>query len=288
MINLEAYSHRGEDLHFTNNKFSGGEVNIRLHKDFMKYITLEDSVIIIKARLNSSDVFFELAMLVDAIRIIDKNALICLYITYIPYARQDRVCNDGEALSSKVYANLINSLGCYSVTITDPHSDVITACIDNCDGVKQENIITGYSKELHDKLVDDKYVIVSPDAGSNKKITSFCKKFNIDSFVRADKTRNVQTGRITKTVVHCAPVEVAGKDCLIVDDLCDSGYTFTQLANELRYKGAKTVSLYVTHGIFSKGLGLLLDNGIDHIYTTNSFKDQEEHEKLTEIKLKII
>jgi ribose-phosphate pyrophosphokinase len=65
---------------------------------------------------------------------------------------------------------------------------------------------------------------------------------------------------------------IGDKDCLIVDDLCDGGYTFITLADKLRKNGARRVYLYVSHGLFSKGFPPLFAK-IDHIYCTNSVKD---------------
>ena len=70
---------------------------------------------------------------------------------------------------------------------------------------------------------------------------------------------------------------------LIVDDLCDAGGTFIGSAQVLRDAGARSVSLYVTHGVFSKGVENLLNNGIDAIYTTTSFASSELREPRVEL-----
>ena len=74
-------------------------------------------------------------------------------------------------------------------------------------------------------------------------------------------------------VFHCCRATVAGKDVLIADDLCDAGGTFIGSAAVLRAAGARSVSLYVTHGLFSRGVAALLQQGIDHIWTTTSVAD---------------
>jgi ribose-phosphate pyrophosphokinase len=116
-------------------------------------------------------------------------------------------------------------------------------------------------------------VLVSPDAGATKKVLdvarSFTNKFDV---VRADKVRNTSTGQITSTKIYG---EVLGKCCVILDDICDGGRTFTELATVLKRKGAAKVILYVTHGIFSKGTQILLDSGIDLVYTNNIWDEQE-------------
>jgi len=62
-----------------------------------------------------------------------------------------------------------------------------------------------------------------------------------------------------------------GRTAIITDDICDGGYTFIKVAEQLKAKGASKVILFVTHGIFSKGLGVF-DGLIDHVFTTDSFE----------------
>ena len=69
--------------------------------------------------------------------------------------------------------------------------------------------------------------------------------------------------------------DVAGRDVLIADDLCDAGGTFIGSAAALREAGARSVSLYVTHDLFSKGVEYLLSQGIERIWTTSSQGDAE-------------
>ncbi len=87
------------------------------------------------------------------------------------------------------------------------------------------------------------------------------------TIVECTKERDSASGRLFKPEV-LQPELVKGKRCLIVDDICDGGATFVALARRLREAGAIEVSLFVTHGIFSKGKDL---EGIDNIYTTGSF-----------------
>ncbi len=78
-----------------------------------------------------------------------------------------------------------------------------------------------------------------------------------------------KTGKITHTDVF-SPAPIEGYDCFIVDDICDGGRTFIELAKTLKEKGAEKIYLYITHGIFSNGFGDL-STYFEHIYTTNSF-----------------
>lgn len=238
--------------------FSGGEVQVKVMDNDLS----DCSRIFIKAFLHSSEEIFKLLMLTDALKRLTGNTPINLDIPYIPYARQDRVCDRGEALGIKVFANLINSQGYANVTVWDAHSDVAVALINNCANVKVSALI--HSMPI---LAN---ILVSPDAGANKKIfelaTSYPDKFT--KVIRADKTRDVKTGTITGTEVYCEDLQ--GQPVLIVDDICDGGKTFIELAKKLDEKNAGYIYLYVTHGIFSKGLEVF-EGLIDRIYVANSF-----------------
>ena len=259
--------------------FNGGEVNIQLPSTSI--LGNANEFIWIDARIKSSDDLMQLLLVTDALRTRYTDASITLNMPYTPYARQDRVCNLGEALSAKIFATLINDQYYSAVHTMDNHSDVMTALLDNCDNTPVHEVIAEQDLDM------EGFVLISPDAGANKKVLEVAKQFNGLPVVRADKVRDTKTGAITGTVVYTelysptAHNAVEGKDCLIVDDICDGGRTFIELAKELKRKGAYTVSLWVTHGIFSKGLNVLFESGIDHIYTTNSFYTGESGSQIT-------
>lgn len=241
--------------------FSGGEVSVKIPP------TSPNVHCLIVADLRSSEDVMKLLMVNDALKRQLNAGLVSLRIPYIPYARQDRVCNRGEAFSLKVFCDMINSCNFSEVFVQDPHSDVAPALIDN--------VIVSSAKHL---MIGDAWkwgayvdaVIVSPDAGANKKVVDLCKLLGKDTFIRADKVRDLSTGDIVSTEVHCN--DLRGKDCLIVDDICDGGRTFIELGKALKAKGAGKVGLYVTHGIFSKGKEVF-DNIIDDVYSHNDWTE---------------
>ena len=119
--------------------------------------------------------------------------------------------------------------------------------------------------------MNNKFYLISPDDGSNKKIFDLAKLIDYDGeIIRCDKLRDIVTGNIIETIVY--KDDLNGKDCLIVDDICDGGRTFIQLATALKQKNCGKIYLIVTHGIFSNGYDLLSEY-IDGIFCTNSVKD---------------
>jgi ribose-phosphate pyrophosphokinase len=258
--------------------FSGGEIQTR----FDDISIWKPNHLDITVRLMSSDDVMELLMLCDAIkRVWGKVKRTSLRMLYTPYARQDRACAEGEANGIKVFSKLINDLAFDEVFILDPHSDVTTALIDNVVVIKPQIIMgnLGLGRYQHAALV-------SPDAGANKKVFEVAKTLGFTEVIRADKIRSPVTGQITGTEVYCDDLD--GKEVIIVDDICDGGYTFIKLTEKLKEKGAGCINLYVSHGIFSKGLDVLFDSGINRIYTTNSFKRKlsaEEENRLNVFEL---
>ena len=208
------------------------------------------------AELNSSDDIMCLLLAVDAVRRIDPTTQISLTIPYFPYARQDRVCNPGEALSVKVMAELINGLHCQQVVIFDPHSDVTPALLNHCHAVSLAQLVTG--SLLGSKIQQEDWVLIAPDAGAEKKVRELAKRLSTENhrveLACARKVRNTLTGQIISSELQA---DVQGKRLIIIDDICDGGQTFIELAKVLQAQGAKEIQLYVSHGIFSQGLGVL-------------------------------
>lgn len=248
--------------------FSGGEVHVRI----LEPNEAPGQVFEIRARLHGSAEIMELLLLTDALRRMSSGARIRLVCPYFPYARQDRVCAPGEALSLLVMADLINAQGYESVQVWDAHSDVTGAVLDRMISVPALNFV----RQLDLLVRAEKPILVAPDAGALKKVSSIAKAIGTH-WVRADKSRDPATGDITGTVVYSD--HVGPRDFLIIDDICDGGRTFIALAEALRPLTDGKVYLYVTHGIFSAGYEALT-TAIDGIYTANSFRPAGEHPKV--------
>ncbi|MEH6395930.1 ribose-phosphate diphosphokinase [Pseudoalteromonas sp.] len=268
-------------INYDNFTFSGGEEHIRFHSPSL----LEVVKIEIFERLTDSSKIIRLMMAVDALkRLTSENTPIELVIPYFPYARQDRVCVEGEASGAVVMANFINRLNFSKVTIWDAHSDVSPALIHRVINIEQIALLK-QCEELSSRLTNGELTLISPDAGASKKTLKISEQFNgVPEVIQAHKVRNLKTGEIIKTEVLG---NVEGKNVLIADDICDGGRTFIELAKVLKNEGALEVSLFITHGIFSKGLDVFTGL-IEHIYTTDSFKAANEFKNNTDINLQII
>jgi len=259
-------------------KFSGGEVSVNTAAAAMRFSVPSRPTRAIHPvyHLRSSDDVMAMLLYTDARRREAPGIEIHATIPYVPYARQDRVMQPGEANGACVMAKLINSAKFTTVTIWDPHSDVITALLDNVIVRTQFDILDA------NNMLSSKIALVSPDAGASKKINEVAK-INNNLVVHATKNRDVRTGVISKTCINVEELLATGeKDLLIVDDICDGGATFVALASELRsampttLDSKRRINLYVTHGIFSKGVEAVLADGlIDNIFVANSWLSKE-------------
>lgn len=202
--------------------------------------------------------------------------------------RSDRRFEGSQSFDLGLIADVINDCGFKRVVIFDPHSDVSLALIKNSEKLSPLGYVRdawaaefGAHIEANKHLpIEDKYkpIIVSPDAGAYKKAFDIGKELNCP-IVAGLKHRDLK-GNIELQFSG----DVYDKNCLIVDDLADGGYTFELLAKELRKASCCNIALYVSHGYFNKGFDNLFASGIDRIYCTNSVKDIE-HEKVTQFKV---
>jgi len=254
-------------------------VKFDLQEDVNK-IKYTDMHIVILFKWSSNNDLIQLLLIVDSIRSINPLIDIHLSMAYFPYGRQDRVSNPGEPNSTRVIASLINSCNFKVVYVIDPHSDVIEASINN--------IVIVHQHELFVDYFDDKFckydAVVCPDAGAYKKVTQFAKLMNVSGhrigIVRADKSRDTMTGAITSIDVNATKEDIEDNTFMILDDICDGGGTFVGLAKKLKEMGAYQVDLFVTHGMFTKGVDNMLKH-IDNIYCWGFYGDKSFKDKIS-------
>jgi ribose-phosphate pyrophosphokinase len=173
--------------------------------------------------------------------------------------RSDRRFNENESFDLKVICDFINSMGYDEVQVFHPHSDVTLALIQNSKRISHFE----YVKQAFELM--DHPTLVSPDAGAYKTTHEIAEKLN-STLIPANKVRVDGKPHIQ------LQGDVSSQHCLIVDDILDGGRTFMELAKILKANGAASVSLYISHGIFSYGFDEI-KKYVDHIYTTNSFQE---------------
>lgn len=246
--------------------FKDGCPNPRLSYFQMDQIK-EFTTVTLKAHISDMTEMFKLILVVDAVRRIRPDASVRLFLPYLPFARQDRVCNKGEANGISAYARILNSLEFDSVTLLDPHSDVAAAAINRC-------VVTDMGEFLKQparfgKMDFSNTWLVAPDTGAVKRVKELVKELGAAGMITATKERDTETRELTKTKLD---EDTTDRNILIIDDLCDGGRTFIALAQAIREQGEpKSLNLWVTHGIFSYGTEVVTEH-FDGVYTTNSFR----------------
>lgn len=202
--------------------------------------------------IDSPAKLLELCLVANALDNVKSMSKSELHIPYLMGARYDRVMHIGDSFDLKVIAKIINSLDFLDVYIYDPHSDVATALIERSEAVDNKELVQIYDKE--------DAVLIIPDAGAEKKAYKYAEwNENLKEPVHCIKHRELSTGKISLQILE--PEKCAGRHCVIIDDICDGGGTFLGIAKSLRDNGWNPLSmtLIVTHGIFSKGIAPLAE-----------------------------
>lgn len=200
----------------------------------------------------------ELAQLVTLLRARSqyRPRHVTLNISYLPYGRQDKTITNEQAFGLHIFAKILNSLQIDEINVLDPHSEVAQDVIYNLTPVYPVWEVAATFG------ITNSNIILYPDKGAAIKYKDVYKR----QYITATKERCPITGKIYSVYLDLG-VSVKDKRILIVDDICDGGATFIQIANLLRSEEVGEINLFVTHGIFSKGLKDLYRSGIDNIFT---------------------
>ena len=273
---ISNYFTRGsyEEIEYDYFVFSGGEPHIKIKSlgggDYLKEI-------VITHRICKYEDVGMLEVAVDALRNLGVKK-ISLLLPYFPGARMDRIEDQREPFTAKIYARIINAMKFDYVGVYDLHSDVSAALINN---VFQYTNHAFIDKVIG--MIGRDLALVCPDEGAHKKIHKLSSYVGIADVINCSKLRNTSTGQLSG--FHVYADDLKGKDLLIVDDICDGGGTFLGLAKELKEKNCGKIYLAVSHGIFSKNTWALGDV-FEEIFFTDSFRRNFTQTRFTELKLK--
>jgi ribose-phosphate pyrophosphokinase len=263
-------------LKYQISRFPDGQQSITLLNSH-HFWTLKDAAVQIRSRLNS---FTDLELIICAKKALDGVGVrqVVLHVPYFLGARSDRKFQEGSIHYLKdVICPIINSLNFDAVVVLDPHSDVLEACLDNMVKIDNHHIVKYALTAIDNKNgACDRICLVAPDAGAYKKIFDVAKRFEVSNVITATKVRDLKTSKILHTEVPLADARYYDNTkFVIVDDICDGGRTFIEIAKAIQSQipNAK-IYLIVTHGIFSAGEAPLLEH-FEHVYTTNSVKESE-------------
>jgi len=226
-------------------RFSDGEIFVKIGES----IRGSDVFIIQSTNKPVNDNMMELLLLIDAAKRASAKSVTAV-VPYYGYARQDRKVEPRVPISAKMVANLLESVSLDRLVTIDIHSNQIQGFFNiPVDNIYAAPIILNYVREL---AIED-LVVVSPDAGGTHRARSFSAQLNAGLAI-IDKRRP----QANKSVVMNVIGDVDGKNCLIIDDLIDTGGTIINAASALRERGARDVYCVCTHPVFS-------DNALDRL-----------------------
>ncbi len=222
-------------------RFADMEVFVEIHEN----IRGEDVFVVQSTSYPANDNLMELLITIDALRRASARRITAV-IPYFGYARQDRKSGSRTPISAKLVANLITEAGAHRVLTMDLHAGQIQGFFD----IPVDNLIAGpiYSRDIKERFAGRNIMMVSPDVGGVLRARQMATRLNCDLAI-IDKRRDRAGVSEAMNVIG----DVAGRDCILIDDIVDSGGTLCNAAAALIAEGAKSASVYVTHGVLSGG-----------------------------------
>lgn len=254
-------------------KFSDGETMVEL----LENVRGKDVFILQSTSMPTNDHLMEIMVMVDALRR-SSAGRITAAIPYLGYSRQDRRPRSARvAITAKVVANMLSSAGVDRLLTMDLHSDQIQGFFD----IAVDNIYaTPILLEDLTKEKPENLVIVSPDVGGVVRARAWSKILGSDLAI-IDKRRPKPNVSEVMNIIG----DVAGRSCIIVDDIVDTADTLTKAALALKNKGALEVKAFITHPILSgKAVENVNNSELDEIVVTDTITLTEKSENCKKIR----
>ncbi|MCC8943393.1 MULTISPECIES: ribose-phosphate pyrophosphokinase [Bradyrhizobium] len=222
-------------------RFADMEIFVEIQEN----IRGSDMFILQSTSYPANDNLMELLIITDALRRASARRITAV-VPYFGYARQDRKSGSRTPISAKLVANLISRAGVDRVMTLDLHAGQIQGFFD----IPTDNLFAAplMVRDIREKFDLAKVMVVSPDVGGVARARGLAKRINTPLAI-VDKRRE----RPGESEVMNVIGDVAGYNCILVDDIVDSGGTLVNAAEALIAHGAKEVSAYITHGVLSGG-----------------------------------
>ncbi|WP_413112137.1 ribose-phosphate pyrophosphokinase [Thaumasiovibrio sp. DFM-14] len=247
-------------------RFSDGEIAVQINEN----VRGSDVFVIQSTCAPTNDNLMELIVMIDALRRASAGRITAV-IPYFGYARQDRrVRSSRVPITAKVIADFLSNVGVDRVLTIDLHAEQIQGFFD----VPVDNIFGSpvLLEDMQEKNLENP-VVVSPDIGGVVRARATAKLLDDTDIAIIDKRRPRAN---VSQVMHLIG-DVEGRDCIIVDDMIDTGGTLCKAAEALKERGAKRVFAYATHAVFSGNAPQnIKDSVIDEVIVTDSIPLSEE------------
>jgi ribose-phosphate pyrophosphokinase len=245
-------------------RFADMEVFVEIHEN----VRGEDVFIIQSTSYPANDNLMELLVIIDALRRASAKRITAV-IPYFGYARQDRKTTPRTPISAKLVANLVTTAGAHRVLTMELHAGQIQGFFD----IPVDNLYSTpwMVPDIANNIGTDNLVMVSPDVGGVSRARGFAKRLDVGLAI-IDKRRE----RAGVSEVMNVIGDVAGKRCVLIDDIVDSGGTLCNAADALLKAGAASVQAYVTHGVLSNGaVARVAASRLERLVISDSIKPTE-------------
>lgn len=247
-------------------RFSDGEISVAINEN----VRGSDVFILQSTCAPTNDNLMELIVMVDALRRASAGRITAV-MPYFGYARQDRRVRSARVpITAKVVADFLSSVGVDRVLTVDLHAEQIQGFFDvPVDNVFGTPVLLEHMRQQH---FDDP-VVVSPDIGGVVRARAFAKLMDDTDLAIIDKRRPSANESQVMNIIG----DVNDRDCIIVDDMIDTGGTLCKAAEALKAHGAKRVFAYATHPVFSgNAIKNIKDSVIDEFIVTDSVPLSDE------------
>ena len=254
-------------------KFPDGEVRLQI----LENVRGADVFLIQPTCQPVNDNLMELLILIDAFRRASANRITAV-MPYYGYARQDRKDRPRVPISSKLVADLISTSGAHRVLALDLHAGQIQGYFNiPVDHLYATPVTVEYFKRL--KLRN--LVVVSPDPGGVERARAFAKKLRVPLAIIDKRREDAHVVEMFNVIG-----EAKGKNCLIIDDMIDTGGTLVKAAKALLDQGATRVFACCTHGVFaSDAIEKIRNSVLEQVVTTNSIPLSEAGKRNKKIRV---
>ena len=255
-------------------KFADGEAYVEINENIRG-----NSVFVIQSTSTpANDNLMELLLCIDALRRSSAKNITAV-IPYFGYARQDRKVVPRTSISAKLVSNLITNAGASRIVTVDLHSGQIQGFFD----IPVDNLFTTplFTRYIKKNLKNKNLICVSPDVGGVQRTRGLATKINADLAI-IDKRRS-QPG---KSQVMRIIGNVQNKECIIVDDIIDSGGTIVNAVDALIREGAKSVYVFVTHAVLSgEAINKIKKSKINKLIITDSIDNTKKIKNVSKIQV---
>lgn len=256
--------------------FADGEILVKP----MITVRGEDVTIIQSINDPVNENLMELLIAIDAIKRSSAHN-INVIIPYMGYSRQDRKSNPHEPITFKLVANMLQVAGATRIVTFDIHSEQTQGFFDIPFDSLQASLFL--LDEFIAKTKINNFTVVSPDYGGIKRAKDISQKFNLPLAI-IDKRRPAPNEVEVTNILG----DVKEKNCVIFDDMIDTGGTMVAASKLLKEKGAKTVNILVTHGLFNKNAEANFKEAYENNFINNVFVTNTIHKEMNLPNLHIV